>query len=78
LGYGVVLLQFPDVVGDTGHMAVGVALNDSQLPQGRSLYYYLYNGTKYYYAETTEPNWTVGNDEGSIVQNRPAEVYLVN
>jgi uncharacterized protein YjdB len=78
LGYGVVLLSYPDVSGNTGHIAVGVAFDDGQLPQGNSLSYYLRNGTKYYYAETTEPNWTIGDNNGSIVQNRSAYVYVVN
>jgi hypothetical protein len=78
LGYGVVLLNYPDVTGDTGHEAVGVAFEDSQLPQDNSLSYYLYNGTKYYFAETTAPNWTIGDNNGDIVQNRSADVYLVN
>jgi hypothetical protein len=78
LGYQVVLLHYSDVVGDTGHVAVGVALDDSQLPQDRSLSYYSFDGLKYYYAETTAPNWTVGDEEGSIVQDRSAKVYAVN
>jgi hypothetical protein len=60
-------------------MAAGVALDDSQLPQGSSLTYYLNNGTKYYFAETAEPGWTIGNNNGdTAIQNISANVYVVN
>jgi hypothetical protein len=75
LSYKVVLLDFPPGPGETaGHMAVGVALKDSQIPQGGSLSYYLDNGLKYYFAETTSPNWTLG----AASVNGPAQIYDVN
>ncbi len=54
LGYDVALLHFPASLGyDAGHMAASVALSDCS---GR---YYLVDGEKYYYCETTS-NWDVG------------------
>lgn len=74
LGYKVALLYYTN-----GYMAAGVALDDSQLPQGSSLTYYLNNGTKYYFAETAEPGWTIGNNNGdTAIQNISANVYVVN
>jgi hypothetical protein len=71
----VTLLDFAPGPGDTaGHMAVGVALDDSQLPQGVNLSYYLYNGLKYYFAETTAPGWTLG----AASDQELARVYEVN
>jgi len=75
LSYKVALLEFPPGPGETaGHMAVGVAIKDSQIPHGGSLSYYLYNGYKYYFAETTSPNWTLG--AASVTE--PAQIYAVN
>ncbi len=74
LGYKVALLYFPDVSGTVGHVAVGVAFDDSQIPQDRSLAYYLHNGSKYYFAETTASGWTIG----AASVNEPAYVYDVN
>ena len=48
LGFGVVLLSFPE------HMAVGVYAN---LKNGK---YYNYKCKKYYYFETTDKNWKLG------------------
>lgn len=49
LDYDVVLIEFSD------HMAVGISCN-------QELYgsYYEYNGKKYYYLETTDKNWVIG------------------
>ncbi|MGP8330456.1 MAG: hypothetical protein ACT6FF_09105 [Methanosarcinaceae archaeon] len=49
MGYGVALIELP------GHMAVGVKGNEN-------IYgiYYEYEGTKYYYLETTDSGWDVG------------------
>ena len=49
LGYGVVLIELPE------HMAVGVK-------GGGGIYgsYYDYNGGKYYYLETTNTGWDIG------------------
>lgn len=75
LSYKVVLLEFAPGPGETaGHMAVGVALDDSQTPQGETLSYFRYNGLKYYFAETTAPGWTLGASS----EEEPAQVYDVN
>lgn len=49
MGYGAVLLNPP------GHMAVGVKGSDT-IPGT----YYLVDGIRYYYVETTGPNWSIG------------------
>lgn len=63
LGYDVSLLMFPPPqVQQAGHMAVGIAFDDTNLPYGRNYnftYYTLY-GTKYYFTETTSPGWMIG------------------
>lgn len=48
MGYGVVLVNPP------GHMAVGVKCSSC------SGTYYDYNGSRYYYLETTGNNWKIG------------------
>lgn len=74
LSYRVTLLEFSSSPGAPGHMAVGVAFDDNQLPKGRNLSYYEYQGRKYYFAETTAPNWTLG----AASVKEPAHVYNVN
>jgi hypothetical protein len=74
LGYRVVMLDFMPQQGEQGHMALGVAFDENQLPHRQSLYYYTYNGARYYYAETTEPGWRIG--QASL--NEPAHVFVVN
>ena len=75
LSYKVVLLEFAPGPGETaGHMAVGVAIDDSQVPQGETLSYFRYSGLKYYFAETTAPGWTLG----AASEKEPAQVYDVN
>lgn len=75
LSYKVVLLEFAPDSGDTdGHMAVGVAIDDSQIPQGETLSYFRYNGLKYYFAETTAPGWALG----AASEKEPAQVYDIN
>jgi hypothetical protein len=49
MGYGVALIELP------GHMAAGIKGND-----GLSGSYYEYGGTKYFYLETTDSGWAVG------------------
>ena len=49
MGYGVALIELP------GHMAVGVKGNENIYGN-----YYEYAGTKYYYLETTDSGWGVG------------------
>ncbi len=74
LSYQVTLLEFDPDPGETGHMAVGVAFDDSQIPGDQNLSYYSQQGLKYYFAETTSPNWALG--KASVKQ--PARVYDVN
>ena len=50
MGYSVVLLELPD------HLAVAVASDDFVTGT-----YYPYNGKKYYYLETTNPGWDIGD-----------------
>lgn len=50
MGYDVILLDLPD------HMAVGIS-SDNVRFHGT---YYPENGKKYYYVETTEPGWSIG------------------
>jgi len=50
MGYGVVLIIFPDK-----HCAVGVSGG-----QGIHGTYFVHNGAKYYYLETTAPGWGLG------------------
>ena len=56
LGYGVVLLIFPETSGAEGHCAVGVA-------GGEGIYgtSWEYEGRKYYYLETTGEGWEIGD-----------------
>ncbi|MDI3539216.1 MAG: hypothetical protein PWR29_540 [Methanolobus sp.] len=49
MGYGVVLIELP------GHMAVGVRGDDALYGN-----YYEYEGDKYFYLETTNSGWAVG------------------
>ncbi|HAG11213.1 MAG TPA: hypothetical protein DCK76_07510 [Desulfotomaculum sp.] len=58
MDYKVALVEFPD------HFAVGVAFEDDQVPVDREPLYYDYEGTKYYFAETTTAGWRIG-DAGS-------------
>jgi len=55
MGYGVVLIVFPETPACPGHCAVGVL-------GGEGIYgsYYEYNGGKYFYLETTNTGWAVG------------------
>ncbi len=55
MGYNVVLLKFPD------HMAVGVELPDGvSLPDNEQPTYYDYYGKRYYYLETSDTTWDIG------------------
>lgn len=74
LSYKVTLLEFTPDPGEMGHMAVGIAFDDSQIPRDRNLSFYHHKGLKYYFAETTAPNWALG--KASIKE--PAHVYEVN
>jgi len=81
LGYKVALFGFPAADTTTaGHEAVGVAFTDNQMtqtavfPTSTPLSYYPQNGENYYFAETTEPGWLLG--ERSIPES--ALVYPLN
>lgn len=67
LGYRTALLVFP---GNPGHMALGV-----ECPEGRGSYY-LKDGVKYYYLETTSPGWRLGEVLPEYYGKR-ALVYVV-
>jgi len=66
MGYGVVLLRMP------GHMAVGVK-GGEDMPGT----YYKYNGSKYYYLETTGENWTIGKVPKEH-QKQKVTIYTLN
>ncbi|HUW66143.1 MAG TPA: stalk domain-containing protein [Spirochaetia bacterium] len=86
MGYNVALLYFPPPAGQTvGHEAVGVQFTDAQVTPSsqRNVNYYPYNGTKYYFAETTEPGWLIGQrSDQEPGYSGPSEnsgyVYAVN
>ncbi|MGE5381732.1 MAG: hypothetical protein ACM3NT_11790 [Methylocystaceae bacterium] len=59
LGYGVVLLELPD------HMAVGVK-GEKSLPGD----YITYQGSRYYYLETTEKNWQIGDAPSKMLNSK--------
>ena len=68
LGYKVCFVVFdPDKANNKeGHVAVGVAFNQDELPQdgNQRSYFSSDDGkTKYYFAETTEKDWHVGQIE---------------
>lgn len=77
MGYDVALFYYRPGVLDprAGHMLVGVALNDNELPQGGKYEYVQYNGKKYYFAETTSVGWRIGQNSTGVV---PSAVYVVN
>ena len=60
MGYDVVLLKF------TSHMALGIKAGGDM--QGK---YYTYDGTNYYYVETTSPNWNIGDIPGDLEGQTP-------
>ena len=64
-GYDVVLLYFPD------HMAVGVALSKTIAGS-----YIIHNGKRYYYAETTNPGWTIGKAPPEVI-GKPAIIISI-
>lgn len=65
LGYGAVLIQFPD------HMAVGVK-GEASIPGS----YYEVDGTRYYYVETTSTGWGIG-DVPEQMKNQPAQILTL-
>lgn len=66
LGYGAVLIQFPE------HMAVGVKGEES-IPGS----YYEVDGARYYYVETTSTGWGIG-DVPEQMKNQPAKILTLN
>lgn len=74
MGYNVALLGYSSTDSKPGHMAVGVAFDNTQVPRDRNLFYYEHNGLKYYFAETTTSGWQMGEASVTI----PAYVYVVN
>lgn len=66
LGYGAVLLQFED------HMAVGVK-GENSIPGS----YYEFEGSRYYYVETTAKGWEIGAVP-EAVKDQPARVLPLN
>lgn len=78
MGYKAALLFYPPPPGQSvGHMAVGVAFDDGQVPKDREASYYLHDGIKYYFAETTEPNWQLGQISDKSLE-KEGYVYQVN
>ena len=69
MGYGVVLLFFPETADSSGHCAVGVAG-----AEGLPGYYWKYNDRNYYYIETTGKNWQIG-DVPEQYQQAYAKIY---
>lgn len=68
LGYQVCFLVFDPAKANSkqGHVAVGIVFSKDELPQnGNSKVYFSNDGgkTRYYFAETTEKDWHVGNIE---------------
>jgi hypothetical protein len=62
MGYDTTLILFPPATSNgEGHMGVGIRFSDYQLPDNQeNVVYYTYQGNKYYFAETTTPNWHIG------------------
>ena len=66
LGYGTVLIQFPD------HMAVGVK-GEASIPGS----YYEVDGLRYYYVETTSVGWGIGEVPEQL-KDQPAKILTLN
>jgi len=83
LGYKVAFLAFPATgVATVGHEAVGVAFTKQQMTQtaqfsaNSGCSYYLKNGIKYYFAETTTHGWLLGEKSSTLPTS--ALVYPIN
>ena len=76
LGYRVALLEFPpeEFGNNIGHEAVGIAFDARELPARESLFYFEYQGQRYYYTETTTPGWGLG-EMPELLRNKVAVVY---
>ena len=71
MGYDVVLLKFPD------HMAVGVDIQDGvSLPDDEQPVYYDYHGKRYYYLETSDTTWDIGQIPDEL-KNIAPKIYLM-
>ncbi len=66
MNYGVILLAYDD------HMAVGIKGGDGLFGT-----YYEYEGSKYFYVETTANGWRIG-DVPAEYANKQAEVVVIN
>ena len=55
IGCGVVLILFPETAGVPGHVAVGVLGEEGMYGT-----YFEYNGGRYFYLETTNTGWAIG------------------
>lgn len=73
LGYRLAFLLFLGTKTTPGHMALGIAFTDDQIPKERDVSYYEYQGNKYYFAETTSPNWPLA--QASV--EKPADIILI-
>jgi len=67
MNYDVCLLNPP------GHMAVGVNLEET-IPGG---VYYMNDGKKYYYCETTDIGWTIGSMPSDLEEYEEIKIYPV-
>ncbi|MDR2944072.1 MAG: hypothetical protein LBU81_03185 [Methanosarcinales archaeon] len=63
MGYGVVLIELP------GHMALGVKGSEDLTGA-----YYEHDGSRYYYVETTAPDFEIGELPAQFI-NAPSKVY---
>jgi hypothetical protein len=71
MGYNVVFLKFPD------HMAVGVELPEGvSLPDNKPPAFYDYHGKRYYYMETSEESWNIG-DRPDELENAAVAFYTM-
>ena len=64
MGYGVILLEFP------GHVAIGVKGEENV-----GDVYYEYNGSKYYYVETTSSGYSIGAIPPNIITASSAKIH---
>ncbi|MDN5326542.1 MAG: hypothetical protein PWP41_1238 [Moorella sp. (in: firmicutes)] len=76
LGYQTILLEFPpeEFADNIGHEAVAIAFNRDELPPGRNLFAFDYDGRSYYYAETTATGWGLG-EMPELLQNKKAAIF---
>lgn len=75
MGYKVGLIDYIYAKGP-GHATAAVALNSSNVPQGLIGSPQTVNGLKYYEAECTSSQWSLGDSSG-ILQSKTGTLYLV-